>query len=185
MSHPLELFRFCPVCGSNKFIENNNQSKRCETCGFIDYINPKAAEVLSGFGVTYDMAIASAHRTPKKLEEFILAQEEKGAACFIAGAGMAAALPGVVASMTLRPVIGVPLSGARLDGMDALFSIVQMPSGIPVATVAIDGAKNAAYLAVEIGAAADRDLYRKYKEYREEMAAEIYRKDEKLQKELK
>lgn len=104
----------------------------------------KAAEVLSGFGVTYDMAIASAHRTPKKLEEFILAQEEKGAACFIAGAGMAAALPGVVASMTLRPVIGVPLSGARLDGMDALFSIVQMPSGIPVATVAIDGAKNAA-----------------------------------------
>lgn len=101
----------------------------------------KAAEVLSGFGVTYDMAIASAHRTPKKLEEFILAQEEKGAACFIAGAGMAAALPGVVASMTLRPVIGVPLSGARLDGMDALFSIVQMPSGIPVATVAIDGAK--------------------------------------------
>ena len=124
----------------------------------------KAAEVLSGFGVTYDMAIASAHRTPKKLEEFILAQEEKGAACFIAGAGMAAALPGVVASMTLRPVIGVPLSGARLDGMDALFSIVQMPSGIPVATVAIDGAKNAAYLAVEIGAAADRDLYRKYKD---------------------
>ena len=121
----------------------------------------------------------------KKLEEFILAQEEKGAACFIAGAGMAAALPAVVASMTLRPVIGVPLSGARLDGMDALFSIVQMPSGIPVATVAIDGAKNAAYLAVEIGAAADRDLYRKYKEYREEMAAEIYRKDEKLQNELK
>ena len=145
----------------------------------------KAAEVLSGFGVTYDMAIASAHRTPKKLEEFILAQEEKGAACFIAGAGMAAALPGVVASMTLRPVIGVPLSGARLDGMDALFSIVQMPSGIPVATVAIDGAKNAAYLQVEIGAAADRDLYRKYKEYREEIAAEIYRKDEKLQNELK
>lgn len=76
---------------------------------------------------------------------------------------MAAALPGVVASMTLRPVIGVPLSGARLDGMDALFSIVQMPSGIPVATVAIDGAKNAAYLAVEIGAAADRDLYKNIK----------------------
>ena len=77
------------------------------------------------------------------------------------------------------------MSGARLDGMDALFSIVQMPSGIPVATVAIDGAKNAAYLAVEIGAAADRDLYKKYKGYREEMAAEIYRKDEKLQNELK
>ena len=114
----------------------------------------------------------------------LLRQEEKGAGAFIAGAGMAAALPGVVASLTLRPVIGVPLSGAKLDGMDALFSIVQMPSGIPVATVAIDGTKNAAFLAIEIGAVSDRELYRKYKENREEAAAEIYRKDEKLQKEL-
>ncbi len=145
----------------------------------------KACEILNGFGVTYDMVIASAHRTPKKLEEFVLAEEEKGAACFIAGAGMAAALPGALAALTFRPVIGVPLSGDKLDGMDALFSIVQMPSGVPVATVAIDGAKNAAYLAVEIGAIGDRDLYRKYKEYREEASAEVYRKDEKLQKELK
>ena len=144
----------------------------------------KAFEILDGFGVTYDVAIASAHRTPKKLAEFVAAEEEKGAGAFIAGAGMAAALPGVVASLTLRPVIGVPLSGAKLDGMDALFSIVQMPSGIPVATVAIDGTKNAAFLAIEIGAVSDRELYRKYKEYREEAAAEIYRKDEKLQKEL-
>ena len=98
---------------------------------------------------------------------------------------MAAALPGALAALTFRPVIGVPLSGDKLDGMDALFSIVQMPSGVPVATVAIDGAKNAAYLAVEIGAIGDRDLYRKYKEYREEASAEVYRKDEKLQKELK
>ena len=143
----------------------------------------KAFEILDGFGVTYDVAIASAHRTPKKLAEFVAAEEE-GAGAFIAGAGMAAALPGVVASLTLRPVIGVPLSGAKLDGMDALFSIVQMPSGIPVATVAIDGTKNAAFLAIEIGAVSDRELYRKYKEYREEAAAEIYRKDEKLQKEL-
>ena len=144
----------------------------------------KAFEILDGFGVTYDVAIASAHRTPKKLSEFVAAEEEKGAGAFIAGAGMAAALPGVVASLTLRPVIGVPLSGAKLDGMDALFSIVQMPSGIPVATVAIDGTKNAAFLAIEIGAVSDRELYRKYKEYREEAAVEIYRKDEKLQKEL-
>lgn len=144
----------------------------------------KAFEILDGFGVTYDVAIASAHRTPKKLAEFVAAEEEKAAGAFIAGAGMAAALPGVVASLTLRPVIGVPLSGAKLDGMDALFSIVQMPSGIPVATVAIDGTKNAAFLAIEIGAVSDRELYRKYKEYREEAAAEIYRKDEKLQKEL-
>ena len=144
----------------------------------------KAFDILDGYGVTYDVAIASAHRTPKQLAEFVAAEEEKGAGAFIAGAGMAAALPGVVASLTLRPVIGVPLSGAKLDGMDALFSIVQMPSGIPVATVAIDGTKNAAFLAIEIGAVSDRELYRKYKEYREEAAAEIYRKDEKLQKEL-
>jgi 5-(carboxyamino)imidazole ribonucleotide mutase len=145
----------------------------------------KACEILDGFGVSYDVTIASAHRTPKKLAEFVAAEEEKGASVFIAGAGMAAALPGVVASMTLRPVIGVPLSGAKLDGMDALLSIVQMPSGIPVATVAIDGTKNAAYLAVEIGALSDPALYEKYKKYREDAAAEIYKKDEKLQESLK
>ena len=145
----------------------------------------KAFEILDGFGVTYDVAIASAHRTPKKLAEFIdlvslSVSSENDTILRLE----AAALPGVVASLTLRPVIGVPLSGAKLDGMDALFSIVQMPSGIPVATVAIDGTKNAAFLAIEIGAVSDRELYRKYKEYREEAAAEIYRKDEKLQKEL-
>lgn len=145
----------------------------------------KACEILDGFGVSYDVTIASAHRTPKKLAEFVAAEEEKGASAFIAGAGMAAALPGVVASMTLRPVIGVPLSGAKLDGMDALLSIVQMPSGIPVATVAIDGTKNAAYLAVEIGALSDPALYEKYKKYREDAAAEIYKKDEKMQESLK
>lgn len=145
----------------------------------------KACEILDGFGVSYDVTIASAHRTPKKLAEFVAAEEEKGASVFIAGAGMAAALPGVVASMTLRPVIGVPLSGAKLDGMDALLSIVQMPSGIPVATVAIDGTKNAAYLAVEIGALSDPALYEKYKKYREDAAEEIYKKDEKLQESLK
>lgn len=145
----------------------------------------KACEILDGFGVSYDVTIASAHRTPKKLAEFVAAEEEKGASVFIAGAGMAAALPGVVASMTLRPVIGVPLSSAKLDGMDALLSIVQMPSGIPVATVAIDGTKNAAYLAVEIGALSEPALYEKYKKYREDAAAEIYKKDEKLQESLK
>ena len=112
------------------------------------------------------------------------AEEKKGVGAFIAGAGMAAALPGVVASLTLKPVIGVPLSGAKLDGMDALFSIVQMPSGIPVATVAIDGTKNAAFLAVEIGAVSDKVLYEKYKAYREKAAQEIYVKDEKLQASL-
>lgn len=144
----------------------------------------KAFGILDEFGVSYDVALASAHRTPKKLEEFVAAEEEKGAACYIAGAGMAAALPGVVASLTMKPVIGVPLSGAKLDGMDALLSIVQMPSGMPVATVAIDGAKNGALLAVQIGAVFDEALAAKYKAYREDMAKQIYEKDAKLQKEL-
>ena len=140
----------------------------------------KAFSILDDFGVTYDVTIASAHRTPKKLADFVAAEEEKGVGAFIAGAGMA----GVVASLTLKPVIGVPLSGAKLDGMDALFSIVQMPSGIPVATVAIDGTKNAAFLAVEIGAVSDPDLFQKYKAYREKAAKEIFEKDAKLQEEL-
>ncbi len=144
----------------------------------------KAFGILDDFGVTYDVTIASAHRTPKKLADFVAAEEKRGVGAFIAGAGMAAALPGVVASLTLKPVIGVPLSGAKLDGMDALFSIVQMPSGIPVATVAIDGTKNAAFLAVEIGAVSEPELFEKYKAYREKAAKEIYEKDTKLQAEL-
>lgn len=144
----------------------------------------KAFDILDEFGVSYDVALASAHRTPKKLEEFVAAEEKKGVTCYIAGAGMAAALPGVVASLTMKPVIGVPLSSAKLDGLDALLSIVQMPSGMPVATVAIDGAKNGALLAVQIGAASDEALAAKYKAYREDMARQIYEKDEKLQKEL-
>lgn len=147
-------------------------------------IMKKACSVLDEFGVSYDVTIASAHRTPEKLAAFVKEEEEKGVTCFIAGAGMAAALPGVVASLTLRPVIGVPLSGEKLDGMDALFSIVQMPSGIPVATVAIDGTKNAAFLAIEIGAASDSELYESYKAWREKQADGIYTKDEALQKEL-
>ena len=111
----------------------------------------KAFAVLDDFGVSYDAALASAHRTPEKLSRFVADEEKKGASVFIAGAGMAAALPGVVASLTTKPVVGIPLSGAKLDGMDALLSIVQMPSGMPVATVAIDGAKNAALLAIQMG----------------------------------
>ncbi len=144
----------------------------------------KAFSVLDDFGVSYAATIASAHRTPKKLAEFVEDAEKKGAGCFIAGAGMAAALPGVVASLTEKPVIGVPLSSEKLDGMDALFSIVQMPSGMPVATVAIDGAKNAAYLAVQILALSDRKLAEAYRDFRKEQAEAIYEKDEKFQKEL-
>lgn len=144
----------------------------------------KAFAVLDDFGVSYDAALASAHRTPEKLSRFVADEEKKGASVFIAGAGMAAALPGVVASLTRKPVVGIPLSGAKLDGMDALLSIVQMPSGMPVATVAIDGAKNAALLAIQMGALSDEGLAAKYRTYREDMDRAIYEKDEKLQKEL-
>lgn len=144
----------------------------------------KAFAVLDDFGVSYDAALASAHRTPEKLSRFVADEEKKGASVFIAGAGMAAALPGVVASLTTKPVVGIPLSGAKLDGMDALLSIVQMPSGMPVATVAIDGAKNAALLAIQMGALSDEGLAAKYRTYREDMARAIYEKDEKFQKEL-
>lgn len=144
----------------------------------------KAFAVLDDFGVSYDAALASAHRTPEKLSRFVADEEKKGASVFIAGAGMAAALPGVVASLTTKPVVGIPLSGAKLDGMDALLSIVQMPSGMPVAIVAIDGAKNAALLAIQMGALSDEGLAAKYRTYREDMARAIYEKDEKLQKEL-
>ena len=110
----------------------------------------KAAVMLEELGIEYEMTIISAHREPDELIEWTRGAESRGIKVMIAGAGMAAALPGVVASQTVLPVIGVPIAGSNLDGMDALLSIVQMPSGIPVATVAINGSKNAAYLALQI-----------------------------------
>ncbi len=109
----------------------------------------RAFVLLEEFGVGYEVTVASAHRTPKKLKAFV-SRAEKKYDLIIAGAGMAAHLPGVIASYTVLPVIGVPISSPALSGFDALYSIVQMPSGIPVATVAIDGAKNAAILAVQM-----------------------------------
>ena len=144
----------------------------------------KAAAILDKLGVEYEMKIISAHREPDVFFEYARSAEERGFKVIIAGAGMAAHLPGMCAAIFPMPVIGIPMHTTSLGGRDSLYSIVQMPSGIPVATVAIDGTKNAAFLAIEIGAVSDRELYRKYKEYREEAAAEIYRKDEKLQKEL-
>ena len=108
-----------------------------------------AVAILKDYGVEVDVRCLSAHRAHAGLSEFIEEANNNGTEVIIAAAGMAAALPGVVASQTVLPVIGVPLSGATLDGMDALLSIVQMPSGIPVATVAINGSKNAAYLALQ------------------------------------
>lgn len=116
-----------------------------------------AITILKRFGVAVDVRCLSAHRTAEALSLFIQETDSNGTEAIIAAAGMAAALPGVIASQTILPVIGVPISGSTLDGMDALMSIVQMPPGIPVATVAINGGKNAAYLALQI-------LARKYDE---------------------
>ncbi|HEF5984506.1 TPA: 5-(carboxyamino)imidazole ribonucleotide mutase, partial [Campylobacter jejuni] len=123
---------------------------------------------LESFGVKYELIISSAHRSPKRTKEYIANAEEKGVKVFIAAAGMAAHLAGAVAAYTTKPVLGVPMSGSNLASMDSLFSTVQMPSGIPVGTLAIGkaGAINAAYLAMQILAIYDVDLAQKLKEDR-------------------
>ena len=128
-----------------------------------------AVGILKGYGVEVDVRCLSAHRAHAGLSEFIEEANNNGTEVIIAAAGMAAALPGVVASQTVIPVIGVPLSGATLDGMDALLSIVQMPSGIPVATVAINGSKNAAYLALQIIGVNNESIRLKLMDERKEM----------------
>ena len=125
-------------------------------------------EVLSQMGIIFEASVISAHRHPDKIRAFATTLKEKGFDLVIAMAGMAAHLPGVVASMTTVPVIGVPLPGSALNGQDALYAIVQMPAGIPVATVAIGnaGAKNAAYLAAQIIGLNDQDVRQNYENYR-------------------
>jgi len=137
----------------------------------------KAGEILDEFGIGYDIKIASAHRAPNFLHKLIKESEESGVKVFIAGAGMAAHLAGVIASLTIKPVIGVPLGGSKLKGNDALLSTVQMPSGIPVATVAIDGSKNAAHLAVQILAIEDEDLKEKLDNFRLDQEQKIIEKN--------
>ncbi|EPB4420984.1 5-(carboxyamino)imidazole ribonucleotide mutase [Campylobacter jejuni] len=128
----------------------------------------EAAKTLESFGVKYELIISSAHRSPKRTKEYIANAEKKGVKVFIAAAGMAAHLAGAVAAYTTKPVLGVPMSGSNLASMDSLFSTVQMPSGIPVGTLAIGkaGAINAAYLAMQILAIYDVDLAQKLKEDR-------------------
>lgn len=144
----------------------------------------KALEVFHDFDVECEVLLASAHRTPAAVQEFASKARDRGLSCIVAGAGMAAHLPGVIASFTTLPVIGVPLESGSLKGMDALLAIVQMPSGMPVATVAINGAKNAALLAVQIGATSDPELAAKYKAYREKMSRDVMEKNDKLQQHL-
>lgn len=142
----------------------------------------KAAAMLEELEVEYEMTIISAHREPDVLIDWARTAEERGIRVMIAGAGMAAALPGMCAALFPLPVIGVPLSGKNLEGMDAVFSIMQMPPGIPVATVAIDGAKNAAILAAKILAASDGTLLEKLKAYTQDMKENVQQKAAKLDK---
>lgn len=144
----------------------------------------KAADVCKEFGIDFEMVIASAHRTPQAVHDFVTRLESEGAVAFVAGAGAAAHLPGVVASLTVLPVIGVPLNATALKGIDALLSIVQMPSGMPVATVAVDGAKNAALLAIQMIAATNPAVKAQYQAYRDKMAADVLKKNETLQASL-
>ncbi len=137
----------------------------------------KAADVLSDFGVPYEIHIYSAHRTPVEARAFSTTAREKGFGVIIAAAGMAAHLAGAMAAGTTLPVIGIPIKSEQLGGLDALLSTVQMPSGIPVATVAIDGAKNAAVLAVEILALSDDALAEKLEKFRADGTAAALKKD--------
>jgi len=145
----------------------------------------EALTVLREFGISFEVKVSSAHRTLERTVEWVRAFEAQGGMLIIAGAGLAAHLPGVIAGATTLPVIGVPLNSGALQGVDALYSIVQMPSGIPVATVGIGAAKNAALLAVQILASFDGNLRQKVKDYRAQMQKDVAAKDEALQNKLK
>jgi 5-(carboxyamino)imidazole ribonucleotide mutase len=140
----------------------------------------EAAKVLKEFKIPYEVKIVSAHRTPKFMAEYGSKAHEKGLKIIIAGAGGAAHLPGMTASHTPLPVIGVPVKSKALDGLDSLFSIVQMPGGVPVATVGINQAKNAGLLAVEILATNDSVLQKKLIAYKKKMATESMNKNKRL-----
>jgi len=142
-----------------------------------------AAQVLTEFGVAHELRIMSAHRPPDESHAWAAGAAARGTKVIIAGAGMAAHLAGAMAAATTLPVIGVPLASGPLQGADALFSTVQMPSGVPVATVAIGGAKNAAYLAVQILALSDARLADALTQHKHEMAESVKVKDAKLQSE--
>jgi 5-(carboxyamino)imidazole ribonucleotide mutase len=142
----------------------------------------QAAAALDEVGVPYEMTVASAHRTPERTRQIVTDAEANGAAVFIAGAGMAAHLPGVIASLTTRPVIGVPLASGAMQGVDALYAIVQMPPGIPVASVAIGGARNAGILAAQMIATGDVALAGRLKEKRAAMADAVVQKASKVTK---
>ena len=141
----------------------------------------KAAETLTSFGIDSDLIISSAHRSPAQTRELAQSASEKGYECFIVGAGQAAHLAGVIAAETTLPVIAVPIASSTLGGMDALLATVQMPSGIPVATMAIGGAKNAAIFAVQILSLRYSELQEKITEHKKRLEEEVIKKNARLQ----
>lgn len=141
----------------------------------------KAADILEELGISYEMTVISAHREPDVFFEYARTAEDKGFKVIIAGAGMAAHLPGMCAAIFPMPVIGIPMHTTSLGGRDSLYSIVQMPSGIPVATVAINGGANAALLAAKILATSDATLLQKLKEYSTQLKEQVQSKDARLQ----
>ena len=145
-------------------------------------IMAQAADFLDKMGIDYEMTIISAHREPDVFFEYAKTAEEKGFQVIIAGAGMAAHLPGMCAAIFPMPVIGIPMHTTSLGGRDSLYSIVQMPSGIPVATVAINGGANAGILAAKILATSDAELLERLKKYSADLKEQVVAKDEKLQK---
>lgn len=143
-----------------------------------------AMDKLEQFGVEYEARVISAHRTPQAAEEFAKGAESRGVSVIIAAAGKAAHLGGVIAAYTTLPVIALPIKSSLMDGLDSLLSMVQMPSGIPVATVAVNGADNAGILAVQMLALSDKSLADKLKQFKADMAKAVEEKDKALQEEL-
>ncbi|RNI33343.1 5-(carboxyamino)imidazole ribonucleotide mutase [Hanamia caeni] len=140
-----------------------------------------AADILNQFGVAFEINIVSAHRTPLRMMEYASSAVERGLKIIIAGAGGAAHLPGMIASLTTLPVIGVPVKSSNsIDGWDSILSILQMPNGVPVATVALDAAKNAGILAAEILGIYDKSVSKKLMEFKKEMKEEVERKAERM-----
>ena len=142
----------------------------------------EAKDFLDEFNIKYSLEIVSAHRTARRMVEYATTARKKGLLVIIAGAGGAAHLPGMVASLTTLPVIGVPVKTTSLDGLDSLLSIAQMPPGVPVATVAINGARNAAILACQILAVANPKISEKLERYKEDLASAVLKKDKTLEK---
>ena len=144
----------------------------------------KTLEILNNFGVDYDVKVISAHRTPQKAFDFAENAEKNGYELIIGAAGKAAHLPGVLAGISCLPIIGLPIKSSTMDGLDSLLSIVQMPKGVPVATVAINGSENAGLLAVQILSVKYEGLKNKLKDYKNEMKKQVDVKNEKVQEEL-